>query len=344
MTSVKPMPEIGSEFWDVPVKSENNSIFQDGIQWYISGRSALKALLNGMENIKSVSMPSWCCDTMIRPFTDSGIKVDFYPVYFRDGLVQEISFGSDALLVMDYFGYGSEAPDLSEYDGTVIRDVTHSIFTEDRRDADCYFGSLRKWCGVWTEKKKKKNDGTEFLRGDLDLKYYSELRRDAMEKKEQYINGVLTDGRSSGKGYLEIFGKAEDYLETAGITQASERDVLLAGKLDVEFIKERRRANAGILMDAAKDMLIFPELRENDCPLFVPVLVPGGKRNELRKYLIDHEIYCPVHWPVSGLHRLGDREREIYDSELSLICDQRYTEEDMERIAETIKQFWREKL
>lgn len=76
--------------------------------------------------------------------------------------------------------------------------------------------------------------------------------------------------------------------------------------------------------------------------MFVPVLVPGGKRDELRRYLIKNEIYCPVHWPVSDYHRLDNKEQFIYDNEISLVCDQRYTEEDMYRMVKKIKAFWKE--
>ncbi len=84
-------------------------------------------------------------------------------------------------------------------------------------------------------------------------------------------------------------------------------------------------------------------MKETDCPLFVPVRVPEGQRDALRRYLIEREIYCPVHWPVSGYHRLTEEEQSFYDEELSLVCDQRYGREDMERIIETVRSFWEER-
>ena len=45
------------------------------------------------------------------------------------------------------------------YKGTVIRDLTHSIYSEKYNDADYYFGSLRKWFGIssggfaWSDKR-----------------------------------------------------------------------------------------------------------------------------------------------------------------------------------------------
>ena len=131
-------------------------------------------------------------------------------------------------------------------------------------------------------------------------------------------------------------------LEDIGIESAHEGDVLAARRLNVDMIREKRRSNAAKLRDAFKDIIIFPEMKDSDCPLFVPVMVPENKRDELRRYLIEREIYCPVHWPVSEYHKLNDKTEEIYRNELSLVCDQRYSSADMDRMIDTIEAFWKE--
>ena len=331
------MKEIGSEFWEVPASDEKNDLFPNRTQWFLSGRSALQAVIKELGEARSVSLPSWCCDSMIKPFADAGYAVRFYPVVFEDGLVQEFEKDTDVVFLMDYFGYTSASPDLSGYQGVVIRDVTHSIFSAASDDADYCFGSFRKWCGVWTGGYAWTGDGHELTTeaaDEADESVYITLRAQAMKEKQAYMTGLRTD-----KGYLKVFGAAEDSLETAGIAPAAERDVFLAQHLCVKRVTDRRRANAEVLRSAFADRLIFPELKPTDTPMFVPILVHGGKRNALRRYLIDHEIYCPVHWPVSEYHKLNEQERYIYDNELSLVCDQRYTEEDMNRMVETIKAF-----
>ncbi len=332
------MREIGSEFWDVPTKQENTGLFPEVTQWFLSGRSALQAIINEMGETGSVSLPSWCCDSMIKPFVDAGLEVHFYPVYWSEGrLIQEWSFNCDVLFLIDYFGYTGAIPDLSGFKGTVVRDVTHSIFSTTYSDADYFFGSLRKWCGVWTGGYAWAKDGRKLETRHEDDSGYVNLREKAMQQKAEYIRGQLKD-----KCYLHIFDKAEELLESAGSIIAADRDVQIAKQLDIETIKNRRRTNAAVLRPAFSDWLIFPELSSNDVPMFVPVLVPDGKRNELRRYLIKNQIYCPVHWPVSDYHRLDGKGQFIYDNELSLVCDQRYTKEDMDRMVETIKAFWKE--
>lgn len=329
------MGEIGSEFWDVPIQNGSNTLFPASTEWYLAGRSALQAIIKELGDSKCAALPSWCCDSMIQPFLSAGWKVRFYPVYWQDGLIQEVCGDCDIFVLMDYFGYTAPCPGLEDYDGNVIRDVTHSILSNAYSDADYYFGSLRKWCGFWTGGYAWARDGHRLISEDAGDHGYTSLRKKAMLLKEQYIHG----GEVTDKAYLSVFEQAENALEKTGISPAAERDVHLAKQLDVEMIRKKRRENAELLMDAFPEWLMFHELKKTDTPLFVPVLVPEQKRDALRRYLISNEIYCPVHWPVSACHKLDDRERFIYENELSLVCDQRYSAEDMQRIIDTIRSY-----
>lgn len=329
--------EIGSEFWDVPVTEKQNGLFPESTQWFLSGRSALQAIIAELGEVRIVSLPSWCCDSIIKPFVDAGISVAFYPVVVENGrVVQEVKTDNDVLFLMDYFGYTEPQPELSGYRGVVIRDVTHSQFSSTYSDADYYFGSLRKWCGVWTGGYAWSKDGHRLENGIPDYDYIT-LRSRAMEMKKAYIEDEQGD-----KEYLKIYDTAEDCLENVGIALAADRDLELAQRLDVEVIKTRRKTNAEVLRSAFLDWLIFPDFTPKDAPMFVPVLVPDGKRDALRRYLIHNEIYCPIHWPVSEYHKMDERTAYIYQNELSLVCDQRYTEEDMNRMVDTINAFWKE--
>ena len=332
------MREIGSEFWNVETCSHPHQFFPRNIQWYLSGRAALRAIINKIGCASTVSMPAWYCDSMVRPFLDAGFKVKYYPVYPDCGLKQEIDMDADVLFVMDYFGYTTGN---TVNHPCTIRDVTHSLFSKNYGDAQYYFGSLRKWCGVWTGGYAWTMNGEGLCEGTNYEAGYISLRSEAMSLKNCYINGIPnTEGKPvTDKHYLDVFEDAEKKLETVGIEAAAKRDIDIASLLDIEFIKSRRRENASILMNAFPEMLIFPESKKDDCPMFVPILVPDGKRDVLRKFLIGKEIYCPVHWPVSKYHKLDERTAVLYRDGLSLVCDQRYSREDMERIVDAVHEF-----
>ena len=334
------MKEIGSEFWEVPTKA-SLSKFPYNAKWFISGRSALYYIITDMKSkrkINKVAMPSWCCDSMIKPFVDSGIDVKFYPIYLDDDghFMQDLSDLMDcaAVLVMDYFGYTGQN-NVYDFSGIIIRDVTHSIFSANYEDADYYFGSLRKWAGFWSGGYAWAKD-ISLLTAPIPTpnKHYAILREKAMQEKGKYIREF-----HDNKEYLSMFSEAEKLLDICGICGAEDRDIALLQKLDVEFIRTRRRENAKRLLNSVADIAIFPELQASDCPLFVPIMVPKGKRDALRSYLIQNDIFCPVHWPISMLHRLDEHTQRIYDEEISIVCDQRYSVYDMQRVCAFIEDF-----
>lgn len=333
----KTAKEIGSEFWNIPVCEKKNNIF-DEATWFISGRAAFRAILQqiktqigGLEPIK-VALPSYLCESMILPLKKEAIEYKFYPVDFSNGnLRYDYSDIGDCniILVIDYFGYESLINSFPKFGKIVIRDLTHSIFTKKYDDADYYFGSLRKWTGFKCGGFAFKKDGKIFQPIDTLDNYYV-LRSKAMLLKEQFING-----KSDSKKYLELFGEAENLLDDCKIASSIIGDEEAARYLDIKTIKTIRRRNAQVLIDGLKEHCLVNFIGENDCPLFVPILY--NNRDKLRKFLIGKEIYCPIHWPKpfkeNGMPNL------LYEQELSLVCDQRYTIKDMQRIVETIKEF-----
>lgn len=332
--------EFGSEFWDVPVLDNTKSIFPDNTVWYLSGRCALRAIIKDIKqriDFKRVALPSWCCDSMITPFLDEGVQAEFYSVYFKNGELKR-DFSNitccDAILLMDYFGFKRDFN--INFNGIVINDVTHSIFCGEFEEADYTFGSLRKWAGFYTGGFAFSNKYSLCNRVAVTDSEFIEMRKKAMDEKKTYIFG-----NCDSKEYLSKFAVAENILEAYSCGKADNEDILKANSLDIEFIRKKRRENASIILREFSSLSIFSEIKEGDCPLFVPLLVPSGKRDELRKYLIEKKIYCPIHWPVSEFHSLNSNTKSVYEQEISIICDQRYSVLDMEYICNCIKNFLR---
>lgn len=328
--------EIGSEFWDVPLYEKDNKIFPKSTLWFLSGRVALNYILLDIQKkhpVKKAFLPSWCCDSMVKPFLNCGIDVEFYPVCF-DGykLVQKVPKYAELILVMDYFGFCSEES-YSNYSGIVIRDLTHSIFCKEYTDADYYFGSLRKWCGIYTGGFAwGKNLKTYDLNISIPNQKFVELRKDSMKKKQKYIDELFDN-----KDFLDTFAQAEEILDNIeNIEAAYDRDIQMSNHINVEFIRNKRKENAQILLEEIGEIAIFKSIGECDCPLFVPIFVDN--RDAIRNRLTENGIFCPVHWSITDYHSLNGEVEQIYEKEISLICDQRYTTEDMYRIAEVVKE------
>lgn len=349
------MREIGSEFWK-PGKQH----IGDNETFYLSGRTALDVIVRDAiktYGITSVLLPSFCCHTMIEPFLINGIKVRFYDVYVADEGVMTADLpgpiGHEMLYIMKYFGdtdlrYEGAGRDLIGWT-TTVEDLTHSCFSisagrgDDSSVADYWFTSYRKWFAVAgiAVAGKKNSRLAEAARGQI--KEYVELRNRAFDLKQQFMDGEPVDKQE----FLNRFGEAEELLseDYRDYGVGCEEVYDLFHFIDqIDDVRSKRRRNAQILIDGLKDIeriKVFTDFQDvKKCPLFVPVIVEDGKRDVLRKHLISKDIYCPVHWPVSGVHvGLTDRAKEIYEKELSLICDQRYGDEDMERYVQEIKGF-----
>ncbi len=79
--------------------------------------------------------------------------------------------------MVDYFGFSSDI-NMEYSDKIIIRDLTQSVFSKKHEDTDYYFGSLRKWKGVYTGgfalKKGLWNISIDFPEVD---RYYLHLRK-----------------------------------------------------------------------------------------------------------------------------------------------------------------------
>ena len=326
--------EIGSDFFDIELQDSNNLFFNDDVNWFISGRSALDFILKDIKrnkDVKTILVPSYICDTILEPIIRNGLEIKFYSVIVKDNcLFKCINEEADILLNIDYFGYTTKQE--INFNGIVINDVTHSVFVNKDNKSDYVYGSLRKWSGFLT-------GGFAYSNTHKFSHNYEEVPSSFIDNKElaqknklNYISEV-----NSSKDYLDLFKQSEDYLSNNYQYGAYKEDIDKAKHLNIDLIREKRKENANYLIGNLKDISIYKEVKEDDCPLFVPIIVEN--RDKLRKYLIDKKIYCPVHWPLSNYHKIKVNDQEIYQNELSLICDQRYNLDDMKYIVDVIKEF-----
>ena len=358
--------EIGSEFWTNCTPHLLQGLFSMRPQRIyemhpykvvetLSGRTALEHIVEVMQHrgMKKAYLTSYCCHTMIEPFVIHGFRVAFYDIWLtKEGIHREVNLtGNDCevVLLMDYFGHtDSETVEVAKAakatGKVVIYDATHSLYSDvDYSPYDFIYGSYRKWvdinCGFLTWKEDLYN-GEITQSGCCGA--YVEKRKELFDKKAIFMKG----GAVEKDDFLPLINEAESILEKEyhhGMPDARSKEVLKT--TDAEFVKFRRMANARVLTEGinslgdARVTCVNPLLNTYDVPLFVPIMVAEGHRDKLRRHLIGKEIYCPVHWPKSDLHRMMAGSEPLFDCELSLICDQRYDKNDMLRIIEEIRNY-----
>ena len=318
------MREIGSEFHRVAPDLGHGLGFPRPGSLVFSGRTAIEAVLRKLPDAHTALLPSYCCNSMIVPFRAAGIDVSFYKVEWDDRLKIGMDGNADILLWCNYFGYKNE---MTSFDGVIIEDITHSILSDkaSHPQSDYLVASLRKWepiiCGGYC---------SFYVDGEEPPDKFVNLKTAAMELKTEYLEEPQTEKKER---FLQMFGESNHWLAEhySGLLIDSYSQHYLQ-HVEMEKQKTIRRQNARVLYEGLnrKAQFMFP-IEEMDCPLFVPILLQN--RDKVRIHLIKNEIYCPVHWP-----KPEGCESKIYNQELSLICDQRYGIEDMERIVSVLSE------
>jgi hypothetical protein len=334
------MREIGSEFW---LESEPSALSHDRNGIYVlSGRTAIDLIIQDIIKSKPVYkayLPAWCCDSMVNPFLKRGIQVDFYDMSFDGNLHYYIDADTqtDIFYVSNYFGYKTTVDkeiilQFKEKGATIIHDRTHSFLMDDDIEADYTFASIRKWMGVVAGAVV---NGVK----DGQLKPYPYLgcKAQAMRMKKVFIEG---DNSIDTQTFLNLYGEFGHHLmEDFQNYEMDDLSYALYKSEDLEAMRRKRRENAKFLHENLKGMRFIGELTDKAVPLFVPVFFDTTEqRNAIRKKLIEAQIYCPIHWPKPAQIPVDFEANRIYDTELSLICDQRYNIENMQRIVAVINE------
>ena len=359
--------EIGSEFWLDNTPAEYTGKLPkwlcngDDQCLLISGRSAIDYILNDITNdIRSVYMPSYCCKSMLQPFLHKNIHIDYYDVIFEGGEVKyliDYEKQCDIFFATSYFGFSSTVMDsviesFSNKGVIVIEDITHRLLCEKMysQKASYSIASLRKWFPIPSGGIAIKLNGT-FSKQQLKSSHEMvKTKITAMREKANYILEYSKDSNTQledKQNYLNLFLKFNEMLNiNYSSIEIDNLSRYILSKVDIEVIKKKRCENAYFMYDALKKCKFVKPMISildftKDCPLFFPIRIRPDIRNGLRTYLVDNEIYCPIHWPVSNASSLNSSTRKIYDEELSLICDQRYSIDDMEKIVNKIGEFGR---
>lgn len=340
------MREIGSEFW---LEQAPEAISHREGCFVLSGRTAIDLIIQDIAHtrlVRKVYMPAWGCDSMIAPFLAHNIEIKLYDIRHtkntgHTGLIADTdcSVDTDIFYVTNYFGYGNTIDidiirQFKTKGAIILYDRTHSFLMENDPYlalADYSFASIRKWMDVVAGAVV---NGVK----DCQLKPYPHLacKEQAMRMKKAFIEG---DTNIDKQTFLNLYGKFGHHLvEDYQNYKMDDLSYALYKTEDFAVMRRNRRENAKYLHEHLKGVRFIGELIDKAVPLFVPVFFnTTEQRDDVRKKLIENQIYCPIHWPKSAIIPTDFEVNKIYDTELSLICDQRYDLTDMQRIIETIQ-------
>ena len=352
------MIEIGSEYW----LEEPNPLGETTILEYLkskghyhflySGRTAIEIIIKNHPDIKCALLPNYLCESIITPFKEHNIKIEYYSVSFKenkfiididDKLSEQFFF-----LGINYFGhYAWEMENVytklkNEFSNIVIiDDATQNLFDlSTSNNIDYQFSSIRKWFPIVSGASLKimNNNTLEFQLKSNHLDIY-DFKKEAMALKQEYI--VQNQNSLLKKEFLERFkrfnSKFGQYYENRAIDEYSMRFI---EKAYVDQYRIRRERNSEFIINELKDEhhLNMIDYYSNTAQLFIPIFFNDKEtRDRIRHLLIENGIYCPFHWPIPNEKDKGIMQQDLYDRELSIICDHRYTPEDLRRLIDLLK-------
>lgn len=308
------------------------------------GRSAIRSIPN--DKNRKVLLPEYICESVTECYEKS--QIEFYRINedtsidFED-LCVRLCEDVGTLFLAHYYGaiqdkekMGAIVKKAHEHGIIVVEDVTQSMFSGTAYLGDYIVGSIRKWMMV--------PQGAFLVDriGNVDISEYAisndNSRLDAMKLKDRF----LKTGDNVKDEYRKLFAICEEGTDRQAVPKLmSEKAIRIMDSIDVAEIIERRRDNYEYLLSKLDKMGIAPivKLGKNDCPLTLPIRIEKN-RDEFRRYLIDNNIFCPVHWPMDGV-QIKERPMAVRnaDTVLSLVIDQRYEREDMDYMADIISKY-----
>ena len=304
---------------------------------YSLGRTCLYAIFEGMNSdVREVLLPDYICYSVAEVLCRLNISFKHYHIMasfvpdlesIKDEIIK--SKGQKCLVLVNYFGFvdldetiiaiRTEFPEVT----IIVDDVQNFYGFGCHVDYDYCFSSFRKWFAV--------PEGAAIINKEGNLQPHLFL------KDADYISyklaGNLLKNHSEITGdfvALELIEKGERMMDQEYLYRCADISNDLLHRIDVDFVKQKRKINAAYLHERLQRLEICHLYDPDVTPLFIPIVVSGKIRNKIRDRLFAERIYTPVHWPVRDQTKQGNNE--LYQTELSLICDQRYDEEDMERM------------
>lgn len=329
---------IGGEF-SIPFtdffKAPSLSRVEEETYHYASGRAALYQILKYLKFekcVRRVLLPDYLCSSVLVPIKRLQLDFEFYPI--DEALeLEEKAFAAlyrtgTAILVINYFGLKDLTKQIAfirnfDKDAFIIEDDVQAYyeFKKPLGDVDFKYTSLRKTFAI--------PDGG-LVKTNHPLPVFDCPSTFGQYKAVAALMKSIREGNFDDSVYLDISkigsSKIDDELDFS-MSFISER---LYASTDDEEVKKRRQYNAKYLVNKLSErylQFILP-VKEEKVPLFVPIYL--NDRDEVRKRMFQHEVFCPVHWQFEGMPM--KKGKEMADHELSLIVDQRYNEKDMDLI------------
>jgi len=288
-----------------------------------TGRSAICHMISCLPqpNAKTVLLPAYIAEGVIRPFLNAGFEILFYrlekdlrPVINDiDRLLERIN-GLSVTVLIHYFGFSSRSAELSEILGkhntVVFDDLAHAPFTMDSsgkllaEEAELALYSLNKFLPVIDGailSSKRADMGVAFNESKL-----SELPVTTQHAYSRHLHAGYDLFKSKDpvqcRQNLEILEAAyEEYYSVINAEIIPFRQSTESSQIEEKFpyngLIKRRKLNSSLLYETLRSAtftLLHPVLPDEVVPWCIPATVPAYKRVEVLNRLFDQGVLLSV--------------------------------------------------
>ncbi len=313
-----------------------------------TGRSALRLALADWQRKTNgcgrIWVPDYICPSIIELIKKQDVPSAFYVALPKaETLTNPPSPEDDDLvLIVHYFGKINTAAlawvaTIPERRWYVLEDCVQSPYSEGAgRVGEYCIASLRKWWPV--------PDGALLFSTKPLLPFDLDPPDESFIGQRLAAQILRVTGRDESL-YLDWIHESEEKLAASPPRRCSWLSGQLLSSVNRATALKQRRLNWQSLHSQLAEELeqftwfssLYDSLLPGEVPLTYPVLVSGGRRDNLREWLITHQIYCPIHWRLVGFMSIP--AKRLSEEILSFPIDQRYGDEDMGRIVGALAKF-----
>ncbi len=324
-----------------------------------SGRDAIKAILIlGMTSMgwKRLWIPAYFCQKVVGAILETGIDIQCYHSWYP-GVKGEYDYPcavkkGDVVFVVNHFGLKSEIKlgfDRSNA-AALIEDHTHDPWSSWALNskADYCITSLRKTLPIpdggvlWSPR----NQGLPIVPPlTEEHRYAAENKLEAMKLKNLFLKGQIIDKSR----YRTLSSSGEENLSGRNISAISvwaEENLKYFPVLEWRKIrKQNHQALLEALSSVSWVQVIYSSSEADSVPFSCILLFDCPERREfVRLRLIHANIFPAILWSLEKPAIQGIPTEHVDASKcmLSLHCDMRYSTQDMNRVASSIRKFGEE--
>lgn len=287
-----------------------------------NARCALLYIIEAKQ-YKKVYLPYFLCDSVRLvlerekiPFEEYRIDKTFLPILDINTNPEEVVY------IVNYYGLISEEQliSLKNKYGNIVVDNAQAFFTRPIKGIDTIY-SCRKFFGV-------PDGGYAYTEAE----YHENMPVDVSMERMKHILGRFEGTKASD--YYDDFNNNDESFKEIELRSMSKLTHNILGAIDYQAAKDRREENFLFLSKALGERNEL-NIKCPPGPYAYPFYIQNGMT--IKKQLAKRKIYVATLWPNvlgTGL----DIETDFTENILPLPCDQRYSQEDMQRVVNEIRQ------